>query len=103
MASEKDIQEATHFYQTAMNAFSLDTSRPRTPWELREKHAELKFQAIDYFRLHTEREANAWRLERDIDNLYKALLAVDGKRKRDLVTRVDCLPARRVSESNYVM
>lgn len=74
------VEEAKIFYLNKMKEF-LNTNEPPSGYRLRQKHTEYSFEAVDMFRKKSVGEANTWKLEKDISDIYGDLLN-ENKRKR---------------------
>lgn len=47
----------------------------RNAFEMKQKHVELRFEAVGILRKKSEQMANTWKLERDINEQYSFFMA----------------------------
>ena len=78
-------EEAKRMYMNRMNNFLVNASGTSTPTtlELRQRHAEYKFEALDYFRVRSTpgRDGRSWKLERDLEATFDDYRNRNRKRK----------------------
>jgi len=68
--SKMEDYVSTNFDELCNNMFGV-----------RQKHVELRFEAIDILRKKSQQRANTWKLERDINEHY--ILYLDRLRRRN--------------------
>lgn len=87
LKNSKVAVEAKKMYMNRMNHFlcmsRLDSSSsPPSTFLLRQRHAEYKFEALDYFRIWSEsgRESTrSWKLERDLEAAFDSFRDINRK------------------------
>lgn len=78
------IREAIEDYQKKMSEILSESDVPPSGLEMRQKHAQFKLEAIDFFRKKSiGRPVGVWKLERELSQIFDMMISVNSKLRRD--------------------
>ncbi|KAI1304430.1 hypothetical protein HDE_01817 [Halotydeus destructor] len=87
-------------YEKKLVEYTRSKCLPPSSWELRQKNAQLRFEAVDHFLKHTDPDQTSavWKLERELATIYEQLVNATkqvrrlslGSRDRPCVDQVTC-------------
>jgi len=87
-------------YEKKLVEYIRSRCLPPSSWELRQKNAEFKFEAVDHFRKnsHGEQSSAVWKLERELASIYEQMVDMNkkvrkaslGEEDRPCAAQLDC-------------
>lgn len=82
-AKKMYIKRMNNFLLSRLDASSLTVTSSPSTLELRQRHAEYKFEALDYFSIRSTagRDSRLWKLERDLEDAFETFRSLNKKRQ----------------------